>query len=273
MICFRNRQSGFTLIEIAVVLVIVGLLMASFIGSLTSRIETTRRDNTIKKLEDIKQSIFGYAAAEGRLPCPATAVGGGQEQPVGGGACTGLYGFVPGRTLGLSGAYNRDNLLIDSWGNPFRYSVTGSDTNAFTTAPGAGGSIREVAAAAGNGLAVLSPNIVICDGDSTGNNICQGGPNTLIDTAVFTILSLGKDGSAFITNLAPNSDQGENASEAVAVANAAGENLAYTVANNRVFVSKSYSEIGSAAGQFDDLITWASQYALYSYMLEAGQLP
>lgn len=274
MICFRNKQSGFTLIEIAVVLVIVGILVGSFIGSITSRIETTRRDNAIKKLEEIKLAIFGYAAAEGRLPCPAIAdLGGGQEQPVGGGVCATLYGFVPGRTLGLSGAYNRDNLLIDSWGNPFRYSVTGSDTNAFTTAPGGGGSIQEVAVAAVNGLAVLSPDIVICDGDSTDTDSCAGGPNTLIDTAVFIVMSLGKDGSAFITTLAPNSDQGENASEAAVVANTAGENLAYTVGNNRVFVSKSYSEIGSAAGQFDDLIIWASQYALYSYMMEAGQLP
>ena len=273
MICLRNKQSGFTLIEIAVVLVIVGVLVSSFIGSITSRIETTRRDNTIRKLEEIKLAIFGYAAAEGRLPCPATALGGGQEQPVGGGVCGTLYGFVPGRTLGLSGAYNRDNLLIDSWGNPFRYSVTGSDANAFTTTPGGGGSIQEVAAVAVNGLATLSPDIVICDGDSTAAGSCAGGPNTLIDTAVFNVLSLGKDGSAFITNLASNSDQGENASEAAVVANAAGENLAYTVGNNRVFVSKSYSDINSAAGQFDDLIIWASQYALYSTMMEAGQLP
>ena len=273
MICFSNKQTGFTLIELAVVLVIVGMLAGSFIGSLTQRIETTRRDNTIKKLEEIKLAIFGYAAAEGRLPCPATALGSGQEQPVGGGVCVTLYGFVPGRTLGLSGTYNRDSLLIDSWGNPFRYSVTGSDANAFTTAPGGGGSIQEVAAAAVNGLAVLSPNIVVCDGDSTDANSCAGGPNTLIDTGVFNVLSLGKDGSTFITNLAPNSDQGENASELAVVANAAGENLAYTVSNNRVFVSKSYSGIGSAAGQFDDLIIWASQYALYSYMMEAGQLP
>jgi prepilin-type N-terminal cleavage/methylation domain-containing protein len=274
MICFRNKQSGFTLIELAVVLVIVGLLIGSLIGSITSRIETTRRDNTIKKLEEVKLAIFGYAAAEGRLPCPATAISGGEEQPVGGGACVTLYGFVPGRTLGLSGVYNRDNLLIDSWGNPFRYSVTGSDANAFTTVPGGGGSIQEVAAAAvGIGLAVLSPDIVICDGDSTAAGSCVGGPNTIIDTAVFNVLSLGKDGSAFITNLVPDSDQGENASEVAVVANATGENLAYTVGNNRVFVSKSYSDAASVAGQFDDLIIWGSQYALYSYMMEAGQLP
>ena len=273
MICFRNKQSGFTLIELAVVLVIVGLLVGSLVGSITSRIETTRRDNTIKKLEEIKLAIFGYASAQGRLPCPATALGGGQEQPAGGGACVTLYGFVPGRTLGLSGAYNRDNLLIDSWGNPFRYSVSSANVNAFTTAPGGGGSIQEVAAAAINGLATLSPDIVICDGDSTAATNCAGGPNTLIDTAVFNVLSLGKDGSTFITNLLPNSDQGENSSEVAVVANAAGENLAYTVANNRVFVSKSYSDTASAAGQFDDLIIWASQYALYSHLMEAGQLP
>lgn len=273
MISHRDKQLGFTLIELAVVLVIVGLLAGSFIGSLASRIETTRRDNAIKKLEEIKLAIFGYVATNARLPCPAiAALGGGQEQPVGGGACATLHGFVPGRTLGLNGTYNRDSLLIDSWGNPFRYSVTGSNANAFTTAPGGGGSVQEVAAAAVNGLAALSPNIVICDGNSASATTCAGA-NTLTDTAVFTILSLGEDGSAFVNTVAPNSDQGENASELAVVANAAGENLAYTVGNNRVFVSKSYSEIGSTAGQFDDLIVWASQYALYSFMMEAGKLP
>jgi prepilin-type N-terminal cleavage/methylation domain-containing protein len=272
MIFHRDKQLGFTLIELAVVLVIVGLLAGSFIGSLASRIETTRRDNAMKKLEEIKLAIFGFAVTNGRIPCPAVAAGGGQEQPVGGGVCVTSHGFVPGRTLGLDGSYNRDNLLVDSWGNPFRYSVTDSNANAFTTAPGGGGSIQEVAAAAANGLAVLSPNIVICDGDSTSPNSCVGA-NTLIDAAVFTILSLGKDGSTFVNTVAPNSDQGENASELAVAANAAGENLAYTVGNNRVFVSKSYSETGSTAGQFDDLIVWASQYALYSNMMEAGKLP
>ena len=275
MIFDRKKQSGFTLIEIAVVLVIIGVLVGSFIGSINSRIETTRRDSAINQLKDIKLSLFGYAAATGRLPCPTTAIGGGQEQPVAGGNCTTLYGFIPGRTLGLNGAYNRDNLLIDSWGNPFRYSITNSNASAFTTTPGGGGSIQEMAAASINGLAALSPDIVICDGDSTNNNSCAGAPapTTIVDTAVFTILSLGKDGANFITNVTPNSDQGENASEAAVVANAVGENLAYTVGNNRVFVSKSYSSTDSAAGQYDDLIIWASQYALYSYMMEAGQLP
>jgi prepilin-type N-terminal cleavage/methylation domain-containing protein len=268
-----NKQQGFTLIEIAVVLVIAGFLLGSFIGSLTQRIETTRRDKTIKQLEDIKLAILGFASASGRIPCPATTTATaaelGLEQPVGGGVCTLQHGFVPGRTLGLNGSYNMDNLLTDSWGNPIRYSVTTSNLSAFTTQytmPGAGG-IKDIT------MAALNPNLIICNGNSTSGSDCSGGPDKLIETAPFVVLSLGKDGSNFVTTVAPNTDQGENASEEAVVANATGENLAYTVGKDRVFVSKSYSSVDSMAGLFDDLIVWESPYVLYSRMMEAGQLP
>ena len=42
-------QGGFTLVEIAVVLVLVGLLLGSFIGSITQRIETSQRENAKKQ--------------------------------------------------------------------------------------------------------------------------------------------------------------------------------------------------------------------------------
>lgn len=268
-----KKESGFTLIEIAVVLVIVGMLVGSFIGSLTQRIETTRRDNAKKQLEDIKTALLGFASAKGRLPCPTTTVGSGLEVPFTGSTtatpCSLQHGFIPGKTLGIDGAYNRDNLLIDVWGNPIRYSVTVANMNAFTTAytaPGAGG-MKDV------GMANLLPDLVICDGDSSQANICDASVTTLINSTPFVVLSLGKDGSDFVTNLAPNSDQGENAGEAAVAANPAGENLAYTVGAGNAFVSKSYSSAGSTAGQFDDLIIWVSPYILYSRMMEAGRLP
>lgn len=261
-----NKQKGFTLIEIAVVLVIVGLLVGSFIGSISNRIETTRRDSTSNQLEDIKEAIIGHAIANGRLPCPTTTTGQGREQPAGGGVCTWQHGFIPGLTLGLSGHYNRDGLLTDSWGNPIRYSVSTADASAFTTAPGAGGM-------ADIGMAALSPDMVICAGDSTTATDCTGGPAKLTEEAPFIVLSLGKDGRDFAAAAAPNSDQGENAGETVVAANAAGENIAYTVGGNRVFVSKSYSEEASTAGRFDDIVVWMSKYILYSRMMEAGQLP
>jgi hypothetical protein len=122
-------------------------------------------------------------------------------------------------------------------------------------------------------MANLSPDLFICSADSALPDSCDAGVTTLIDNAPFVVLSLGRDGSEFVTNTAPNSDQGENAGEATVAANAAGENLAYTVGSGNAFVSKSYSSEDATAGQFDDLIVWESPYILYSRMLEAGQLP
>lgn len=266
-------QGGFTLVEIAVVLVLVGLLLGSFIGSITQRIETSQRENTKKQLEDIKAALLGFVSAWGRLPCPATATGNGNEQPFGGSTiaipCTLQHGFIPGKTLGISGTYNRDALLVDVWGNPIRYSVTINNNNAFTTpytVPAAGG-IKDV------GMANLFPDLVICESDSGVNNACSAGVSTIITGTPFVVISLGKDGSDFVTNLAPNSDQGENAGEATVAANAGGENVAYTVGSGNAFVSKTYSSVDSAAGLFDDLIVWESPFIIYSRMMEAGQLP
>ena len=51
-------NAGFTLVEIAVVLVIVGLLVGSFIGTFADRIETTRRYNTQAELNEIKKLLI-----------------------------------------------------------------------------------------------------------------------------------------------------------------------------------------------------------------------
>lgn len=260
-----KSQHGFTLIEMAVVLVIVSILVGSFIGSFASRVETTKRDNAKEKLKEIKSAVLGFASQQGRIPCPTTTTGGGQEQPLLGGVCNLQHGFVPARSLGMNGAYNSDNLLIDPWGHPYRYSVTVDNASAFTTS-GVGG-IQSL------GMGVLTPDLTICSGDSANPTTCSAGLRTIVDNAPFVILSLGKDGANFVGAVAPNTDQGENAGEALVVANAGGENVAYTVGNNRVFVSKAYSSIDSAAGLFDDLIVWESQYVLYSRMIEAGQLP
>lgn len=270
-----KNESGFTLIEIAVVLVIFGVLLGSVIGTFAERIETTRRDNTKSQLEDIKSAILGFASANGRLPCPATTTSTGKEQPEGGSSaatpCTLQHGFVPGKTLGINAAYNRDHLVIDAWGNPIRYSVAIINANAFTNPPGVGG-ISDV------GIDALIPNLNICTALSTAAVGCGAlASQTLVGSAPFVILSLGKDGGDFVESITPSAeppttDQAENAGEAKVAKNATGENLEYTVGNGTDFVSKSYSSADSTAGQFDDLIIWVSPYVLYSRMIEAGQI-
>ena len=68
---------GFTLIELAVVLVIVGIVLGSFIGTLTSRINATKKSDVLEELEEIKQSMMAYAFVNGYLPCPDCDAAGG----------------------------------------------------------------------------------------------------------------------------------------------------------------------------------------------------
>lgn len=175
-------SEGFSLIELAIVLVIVGVLIGSVIGTLGSRIENTKRSVTIDKLSIIRDAIIGFASSNGRIPCPAKADSEGEEAPVGGGVCDLQHGFVPMNTLGLRGNYNRDILLLDSWDNPIRYSVTTSNANAFTTTNGMSAIT----------MTALTPDLIICTADSTSGTSCAGGSSELSDNVPFVILSLGK---------------------------------------------------------------------------------
>jgi len=61
-------HKGFTIIEVAMVLVIIGLIVgfgASLVGPLTMRAKRTETKETLKAA---KESIVGYAAANGRIP-------------------------------------------------------------------------------------------------------------------------------------------------------------------------------------------------------------
>ena len=61
-------------------------------------------------------------------PSPATAASNGQASPDNGSAdCTTQHGFVPARTLGIQGPTDDNNLLIDRWLRPIRYSLSAAD--------------------------------------------------------------------------------------------------------------------------------------------------
>ncbi len=120
----RGRAAaGFTLIELAVVLVLVGLLIviaAMTIPRLTERqrLDTTR-DRT---LDDVAQALVEFAAANGRLPCADTSVPANGLEGSGAVSSCGVapadrVGRVPYRALGFS------DPVLDEAHLPVRYAV------------------------------------------------------------------------------------------------------------------------------------------------------
>ncbi len=136
----RVGARGFTLTELAIVMMIVALLAGGLLMTLAAQNDTRELVETRRTLDTARDALIGFAIANGRLPCPATAASGGREAPIGGGACTitlngsaGELGFLPAITLGI-GPTNNVGQLLDAWGNPVRYAVTRVSSNAYTTA-------------------------------------------------------------------------------------------------------------------------------------------
>jgi prepilin-type N-terminal cleavage/methylation domain-containing protein len=242
---FKQLQRGFTLIEMAMVLVIFGLLLAALLVSLQAQRNLALQTETNNTLNVAKKTLLGFAQTQGRLPCPATAASNGAESPVGGGTCTQQAGFLPAATLGVQPA-DAQGFALDGWNNRILYAVTqvntagGAATPDFTTA-------NEIA---NIGIAGLSPNLRVC-GTSTAAS-CTAVIN-LINSAAAVIYSTGATGSL----AAGGADETENLN---AVANV-----------DIVFVSHE-SRGNDANGEFDHLVTWISPFVLYNVMIEAGQL-
>ena len=254
----RRRQSGFSLVELAVVILIMGLLLGGLVMPLAAQRDNARLRDGQEQLESIVVAIEGFAMVNGYVPCPATPGSAGVAD-VSAGACTTQHGFIPATTLDLSGSRNVDNLLLDPWGSPVRYSVTASDTDAdgnwdFLTAD----ELRQTT------MPLLQPDLTICT-SSTGSSptACATPGITLSAQAPLIVYSLGKDWAAF-----SSPDQQENAGASLG-GGPSGSN--YPVAADLVFVTRNRSDLDGA--EFDDLLLWPSANRLYSRMVEAGRLP
>jgi len=233
-----RHTRGFSLIEMAVVLVILSVLLSGILLSLSATQESRDRANAEQEISEIIEALYGFAQANGRLPCPARTTSAGLEAPVGGTACAVRFGFVPSATLGLAGTVNAQGLLLDPWQSPYRYAVTDSDGDAFTTA----GRMKLLT------ISALSPDFVICADAACGTVIAN--------TVPAVVMSLGKNWATFP---ASNLDETENAEVTV---------NGYRQNGDVTFVSTNYSD-----EIFDDLITWISPNILYTRMISAGQLP
>lgn len=254
----RKDQKGFSLVELSIVILIMGLLLGGLMMPLSMQRENGRLRDARDQLQSVRSSIEGFALVNGYLPCPATPASDGIAAPSGG-ACAVQHGFVPATTLALNGQRNPDNLLLDPWGSPLRYSVSSSDANSdgnwdFVTA----GEMRMVT------MPVLQPDISVCSTASGSSSTSCGSSNvTLTQQAPLVLYSLGKDWSSF-----SSADQLENVGASLG-GGASGNT--YPVAADVVFVVRGKSDLGGS--EFDDLVVWLSPISLYSKLAEAGHLP
>ncbi len=237
MVGTRNKFRGFTLIEIAVVLVVIGLLLGMILKPLGASFEQSKRRQASLQLEEIRDAIIGFASVNGRLPCPAIQSSAGQEQAT----CVKAHGFVPSAVLGISGNFNKKGILLDPWNNPLRYSVSLADSTVFGNVGVPDfvsmGEMQQV------GFKNLKSDIVICASNSA--NLC---PKISIraNEVPAVLYSLGKDISAA-------GDQAEN------------------LDNDNVFVNREYSQ--KQGNEFDDIVIWLSENILFTRLIDAGVLP
>lgn len=108
-------ESGFSLLEIAIVMVVIGLILGGILIPLSSQFEKQDRDKTALTLPEIQKAVVGYALANGRLPCPDADGDGTEDLAV---TCTTVEGSVPWVDLGVG--------RLDAWGQEFTYRVTGN---------------------------------------------------------------------------------------------------------------------------------------------------
>lgn len=161
-----KHQTGFTLIEIAVVITIIGLLIGSLMIPLATQIDNAKIQNTNDMLAQVKEALLRYATNNKRLPCPANATNTGQEDS----SLCDQQGNLPWASLGVS--------KYDAWGRPFQYRVY----ETYTTPP--------------NGL---------CDPNNKLAGICSPSPNqtdlavementTILSNVAVVVFSYGKNG-------------------------------------------------------------------------------
>jgi prepilin-type N-terminal cleavage/methylation domain-containing protein len=241
----HKAQIGFTLIEMAMVLMIVALLLGGLLPTLSSQVEQRHVNDTRKQLDEIQQALIGYTITNGHLPCPAKSFSDGTENRNATGVCNKRVGLLPWVELGVS--------KTDSWGRIFLYSATPAFTNA---APAT--------------LFNLTTNrdITIQTRDSTGTPInlskstdipavvLSTGPNGIFGTTDSGLVISSPYASSVTNNI---TDQKANAS---------------VTGTGVLFVSRDPAAPANSTDEaFDDIVIWISPNILLNRMVAAGKLP
>ena len=228
------RQAGFSLIEVAIVLVIVGLMIGGLVTPLSVQLEQRKVADTQKALDEAKEALTGFALRYGYLPCPAVSSVNGLEDRRGA-RCNGekRVGILPWATLGLRKS--------DSWNNLFRYSVT----------PAFSDSEQLFALNTPRDISIVTRN---------GGALVQA---TALNDIPAMIMSHGKNSYGAI------SEQGQR--QLGAQGNNVDERS--NAVSSSIFISRAAGAEQQAGGSYDDIVVWLSPNILFNRMVAAQRLP
>lgn len=230
-----RHQAGFTLVEIAIVLLIVGLLIGGLIAPLSSQLEQRRSADTTRAIDESREALYGYALQNGYLPCPAISASNGLEDR-NGTTCNKRYGFLPWATLGVG--------KLDGWNRLMGYTVTPAFADA------------------GNPFTLRTErDITVATRSSNGQLIAATGVNDI----PAAIISFGRNGyGAF-------SDQGTIIAD-LGTGNL--DEKTNLQSSGTALIQRDVSEDERApGGAFDDMVFWLSPNILYNRMVAAQRLP
>jgi len=244
----HEYESGFSLIELAMVLFIISLVVGGLLVPMATQLEARQRNEALTQLEQIREALYGFAILYGRLPCyttenDPTAVAYGEEDATCNPAGLTEDGKLPWKTLGLASGQDPwgapRTTTTDSWNGYWRYRVDLNYFSAFTltTTPHTTSTIDIKAlnvSASNAGSPVLdfltsSSERPVALVYSTGANLVADGENASYETAASTY----EGGS--VSNLDRDGDGDED--------------------------------------EFDDLLIWITRPPLLSKMVAAGRLP
>lgn len=278
-----KKVSGFTLVEMTVVLVIIGLLLAGLLVPLREGIKQERRAETVDSLKTIEEALYGFTVVNGRLPCPDCRVLGnpvcndGQEDFAAapndnqclvdanlGVVGDALSGNIPWATL--------NNPQSDAWGSWFTYYVY--DESADTVGSGTPGLNPGGCVGAGETLSTIDMcgegNFRVIDASDDAG--CAAVVNNVSLNVFAVVISHGANITRSGAGLAGTGliDNPPLCSE---LENLDGDNT---------FVSSNFLNPGDPGDTpatapnplgIDDQVIWISPHVLKSKLVQAGRLP
>ncbi len=192
----RLRQRGFSLIELSVVLLAMGLLGWAVASGSGNSAALQDRDRARQSAESLRETLRAFALRNGRLPCPDTG-GSGWEGDAAGVCASGVEaGWLPYRSLGLD---LPPDALRAAYGVYRNRSATGGDadlavaTERTGDAPGTPGyrNARDLMA----GLAIAGRQTVSASharltGDDAAEGAVDCGTNVRSHPAFFIVVPL-----------------------------------------------------------------------------------